>query len=385
LRYFGKHYEEHRSGGALDRDRYVFIAGERAAFLTDRAPGKVFYLHPEMPATAGLITDDHSVAAMSRLYGPFGEIQETRLGENPGRYGYRGAEQDDESGLIHLGVREYDAAMNRWSQPDAIISPLQPQSLNRYSYALNNPIRYVDPTGYKSYQEHLRMQPSPSGFNWETAQGSDCNWGGCDLVVMGADGTAQVVGLALSAHSGPPAQLLMLREMSKAAREQAAAARNIAQEIVDGLNGITQADGAGGAEPGVNVGRNADTGGGNPELSMLGKVRAFIHNNWQKAPGFVWAKIKDALIHKKSQAELENAEKLRQEMERVAARGEHTVSTPAFRWGGPSHSDGSEPAPVTSEVVWPFQAPPGYWYRYMQYGASVPYWYPSTPYEGTVP
>jgi glycosyltransferase involved in cell wall biosynthesis len=50
----------------------------------------VFYLHPEMPGTARLITDENSAAAMSRLYGPFGEVYETRLGENPGRYGYRG-------------------------------------------------------------------------------------------------------------------------------------------------------------------------------------------------------------------------------------------------------------------------------------------------------
>ncbi len=393
LRYFGNHYEEHRSGSALDRERYVFVGGARAAYLTDRAPGKVFYLHPEMPGTAGLITDENSVAAMSRLYAPFGEVYETRLGENPGRHGYRGAEQDDESGQMHLGVRQYSAAMNRWPQPDPLISPLQPQSLNRYSYALNNPIRFIDPTGYKSYQKHLQMEPSPAGFNWDTAQGSDCNWGGCDLVTIGADGTIQVVGLALSAHTGPPAQLMMLREMSKAAREQAAAARNVAQEIVDGLNGINQADGAGppgGADAGVNVGRTDKTAGVSEridfQLSFLGKARALIHNGWQKLPGIggsLWGKVKDTAkrianlsFFVVSEADIEEGRVTNRDptadRERPDEQGERglqkdwVIKIPEIPIGGP-------PQPAEARDYGLVAQPPGYWDLYMPYGGIVPY------------
>ncbi|MBI4786262.1 MAG: hypothetical protein HY782_04360 [Chloroflexi bacterium] len=39
--------------------------------------------------------------------------------------------------------------MGRFIQPDPLIPNLyNPQSLNRYSYARNNPLRYNDPTGY---------------------------------------------------------------------------------------------------------------------------------------------------------------------------------------------------------------------------------------------
>jgi hypothetical protein len=46
-------------------------------------------------------------------------------------------------------ARFYDAYITHFSQPDPIIpDPSNPQSFNRYSYALNNPIRYNDPSGH---------------------------------------------------------------------------------------------------------------------------------------------------------------------------------------------------------------------------------------------
>jgi hypothetical protein len=43
----------------------------------------------------------------------------------------------------------YDPGLGRFIQPDTIIPDLSnPQSYNRYSYVLNNPLRYTDPTGH---------------------------------------------------------------------------------------------------------------------------------------------------------------------------------------------------------------------------------------------
>ncbi len=50
---------------------------------------------------------------------------------------------------IELVARGYASYLNRWPQPDTIIpQPDNPQSLNRYAYVLNNPVRYNDPTGH---------------------------------------------------------------------------------------------------------------------------------------------------------------------------------------------------------------------------------------------
>jgi hypothetical protein len=48
----------------------------------------------------------------------------------------------------------------RFTQPDSIIPNLYtPQSLNRYAYVLNNPVRYNDPTGHESVCGYAYSDP----------------------------------------------------------------------------------------------------------------------------------------------------------------------------------------------------------------------------------
>jgi len=44
--------------------------------------------------------------------------------------------------------------LGRFVSADTIVpEPGNPQSLNRYAYALNNPVKYTDPSGYLSEDE----------------------------------------------------------------------------------------------------------------------------------------------------------------------------------------------------------------------------------------
>jgi RHS repeat-associated protein len=64
-------------------------------------------------------------------------------------YKYTGQEQDQETGLYNYGARLYDPDLGRFLAPDSIVpDPANPQSLNRYSYVLNNPLNYTDPSGH---------------------------------------------------------------------------------------------------------------------------------------------------------------------------------------------------------------------------------------------
>jgi RHS repeat-associated protein len=55
---------------------------------------------------------------------------------------YAGLERDAESGTEHAQFRNYASAQGRWLSPDPYIGSYDltnPQSMNRYAYALNNP------------------------------------------------------------------------------------------------------------------------------------------------------------------------------------------------------------------------------------------------------
>ena len=63
---------------------------------------------------------------------------------------FTGKERDTESGNDDFGARYYSSAMARFLSPDPFLNsgrPDDPQTWNRYSYALNNPLMIVDPTG----------------------------------------------------------------------------------------------------------------------------------------------------------------------------------------------------------------------------------------------
>lgn len=61
---------------------------------------------------------------------------------------YTGKEKDVSTGLYYYGARYYDPDTGRFLTRDTMKgSGESPQTLNKYIYCLNNPLRYIDPTG----------------------------------------------------------------------------------------------------------------------------------------------------------------------------------------------------------------------------------------------
>lgn len=61
-----------------------------------------------------------------------------------------GKERDSESGLDNFGARYDASSLGRFMTPDPLMASAKvwnPQTWNRYAYALNNPLRFIDPTG----------------------------------------------------------------------------------------------------------------------------------------------------------------------------------------------------------------------------------------------
>lgn len=63
--------------------------------------------------------------------------------------GYTGHEHVDSMGLIHMNGRVYDPVIGRFLSADPFVQDAtNSQSLNRYSYVMNNPLSMTDPSGF---------------------------------------------------------------------------------------------------------------------------------------------------------------------------------------------------------------------------------------------
>jgi len=77
---------------------------------------------------------------------PYGDGE--TCGPTPTEHLFTGKERDAESGNDYFEARYFGSSMGRFLSPDPLGGDLtNPQSLNRYSYVLNNPLTNTDPTG----------------------------------------------------------------------------------------------------------------------------------------------------------------------------------------------------------------------------------------------
>ena len=141
--------DETTSAGALASE-YIYFNGKRVARRD--ADNTVKYYFSDNLGSASVITN--SLGAMPPLeesdYYPYGgEIPITN--GDPNHYKFTAKERDRESGLDVMGARYYGSALGRFVQSDPLYIEAHrlsdPQSLNLFAYARNNPTTLSDPTG----------------------------------------------------------------------------------------------------------------------------------------------------------------------------------------------------------------------------------------------
>src|SRR3989344_4325884 len=105
--------------------------------------GKNYFYHPNHLGSTDIVTNETGAVVEDIDYLPFGETQDDD------RFLFTGKEKDSESGLMYYGARYYNPSTMRFTQPDTMLPDIyDPQQLNRYAYARNNPQTYVDPSGH---------------------------------------------------------------------------------------------------------------------------------------------------------------------------------------------------------------------------------------------
>ncbi|OLR91853.1 RHS repeat-associated core domain-containing protein [Actinokineospora bangkokensis] len=139
-------------------DTELFVAAG-----TTTASGTRFYAHGgtqvAVRTTAGLtwkVLDHHgtstatvkasNLAVTRRYQDPYGNTRGTAPSSWSDKHTFIGGYQDTTT-LVHVGAREYDPTIGRFTSVDPILDPDNPQSWNGYAYANNNPVDHADPTG----------------------------------------------------------------------------------------------------------------------------------------------------------------------------------------------------------------------------------------------
>ena len=124
----------------------VYAAGKLLA--TYDQDGLHFYLDDPL-GTRRAQTDYAGLQEQTCRSLPFGDgLACTGSTQYPAEQHFTGKERDAESGNDYFGARYYASSMGRFMSPDSHAGTLSnPQTLNRYSYGMNNPLIFIDPTG----------------------------------------------------------------------------------------------------------------------------------------------------------------------------------------------------------------------------------------------
>ncbi len=150
-----------------------------------------------MSNSSGNKQAEYSYTAWGQLRNPT-SWQTYNAGSEPsllfGR-GYTGHEHLHAFGLKNMNAHLYDASTGRFLSPAPYVqAPDFTQNFNRYSYALNNPLKFTDPDGEFW---HLIIGAAIGGvFNW-AANGAEFTWDGLGYFGIGA--VAGAVGAGVGA------------------------------------------------------------------------------------------------------------------------------------------------------------------------------------------
>ncbi|WP_369383250.1 polymorphic toxin-type HINT domain-containing protein [Streptomyces sp. cg36] len=126
--------------------RYYPLGAATAVRTNDN---KVTFQATDHHGTADISINATDGTATQRRTTPFGEDRGTPPATWAGTKGFVGGTMDTQTGLTHLGAREYDPSLGRFLSVDPVLAADDPQSLDGYAYSNNNPATLSDPSGLR--------------------------------------------------------------------------------------------------------------------------------------------------------------------------------------------------------------------------------------------
>ena len=157
-KYFSGAYEQEIDNptGVVRHINYIYSPfGVVAAYIQGGSANGLYYLATDLLGSITAIVPPGNGAIEYRSYDAWGRVR------NPDDWsydndpafsvidrGYTFHEHLPEFGLINMNGRVYDPVVGRFLSVDPYVQdPTNTQGFNRYSYCLNNPLKYTDPNG----------------------------------------------------------------------------------------------------------------------------------------------------------------------------------------------------------------------------------------------
>lgn len=129
------------------------------------------YYHQDGLGSVVTVTDMTGAELGTARYNAWGKVNVSTGTIN--RYGYTGREHDA-TGLLYYRARYYDPSVGRFTQrdPKGFID-----GINRYAYAINNPVNYTDPRGTSVFNSSLSNSVTQSTSYFGTSTSTNYNLG----------------------------------------------------------------------------------------------------------------------------------------------------------------------------------------------------------------
>jgi len=128
-------------------------------------------------------------------YWPFGEeVLQTPLTYNSEALRFAGMERDPASGNDYDHARYCSSTQGRFLSPDKLQGQIEePQSWNRYAYAGNNPLKYVDPDGRAIKVASLYVVPPETAAAIRSSVETAVSVSGGEILARGIDSLLSLV------------------------------------------------------------------------------------------------------------------------------------------------------------------------------------------------
>ncbi|MDP3698186.1 MAG: RHS repeat-associated core domain-containing protein [Nanoarchaeota archaeon] len=134
---------------------FTYIYDGDTLVARKNSDGSIQYDHADHLGSIGVLTNQTGNVLENTLYEPFGDVssggtKEVKL--------YTGHFSDELTNQYYYGQRYYKPTTGQFISADPTIQYIySPQSLNRYSYVMNNPYKYIDPFGLWTLQAGLSL------------------------------------------------------------------------------------------------------------------------------------------------------------------------------------------------------------------------------------